>query len=374
MKFSDIPGHEEAKARLRAMADSGRIPHALLIHGPEGIGKMSLARAFAQYVHCEHREMGDSCGRCPSCLQHQSFNHIDTHYVFPVVKKQKSRLTSDDYMAEWREYLAGSPWMDFGRWLAALDNINAQPMIYVEESASLIRKLTYTSHNVRHRIVILWLPERMNAECANKLLKMIEEPYEDTLLVFVSDNAREILPTIYSRMQRIELKRLSDEIVGEYLADTMSVDPQDAMAVAHIAEGNMIAALKAMEVTKESRQFLELFMSLMRLAYQRKVKELRDWSVAVADLGREGESRFLEYCQRLVRENFIYNLQEPKLNYLTRDEVEFSRNFARFITEANVVKLIEQLNRAKMEIASNGNAKIILFDLAIKVILLLKSA
>lgn len=374
MKFSDIPGHEGAKARLRTMAESGRIPHALLIHGPQGIGKMSLARAFAQYVHCEHREEGDSCGRCPSCLQHQSFNHIDTHYVFPVIKKQKSRLTSDDYMAEWREFLTESPWMDFSRWLTALDNINAQPMIYVEESASLIRKLTYTSHQARHRIVMLWLPERMNAECANKLLKMIEEPYEDTLLVFVSNNAREILPTIYSRLQRIELKRLSDDVVGNYLSETLSVDKQDAMAVAHIAEGNMIAALKAMAVTKESRQFLDLFMSLMRLAYQRKVKELRDWSVAVADLGREGESRFLEYCQRLVRENFIYNLQEPRLNYLTREESEFSRNFARFITEANVVRLIEQLNRAKMEIAANGNAKIILFDLAIKVILLLKSA
>ncbi|MDE6491509.1 MAG: DNA polymerase III subunit delta, partial [Muribaculaceae bacterium] len=144
MKFSDIPGHDIAKSRLIAMADSGRIPHALLIHGPKGIGKMSLARAFAQYVHCENRSNGDSCGCCPSCIQHQSFNHIDTHYVFPVVKKQKSRLTSDDYMAEWREFLTESPWMDFGRWLAALDNMNAQPMIYVEESASLIRKLTYT--------------------------------------------------------------------------------------------------------------------------------------------------------------------------------------------------------------------------------------
>lgn len=374
MKFSDIPAHESAKERLRKSVDSGKIPHALLIEGPSGIGKFALARAFAQYIHCENRQDGDSCGRCPSCLQHESFNHIDTHFVFPVVKKAKPKKTfSDDYIDEWRDFLNENQYMDFERWLVALDNINAQPQIYVDESEELIRKLNFTSHKAQYKVVLVWLPERMNDECANKLLKLIEEPYNDTLFVFVSNNSKEILPTIYSRTQRIELKRLPDEVIARHLADNYSMEIQDAMAVAHIADGSMIAAEKGIKLTKENSRFLDLFIRLMRLAYQRKVKDLKQWSNDVATLGREQEVQFLNYCQRLIRENFIYNLNVGELNYLNREEAKFSANFARFITERNVIKLIDVLNKAQTDIAGNGNAKIVLFDMSIKVILLLKS-
>lgn len=373
MKFSDIPGHKSVKARLQEMADNGRMPHAMMFHGPSGVGKMALARAFAQYIHCEHRMNGDSCGMCPSCLQHQSFNHIDTHYVFPVIKKKSgSPVISDDYLPEWRDYLSRSQWMDFELWLAILGKENGQPMIYADESVALIRKLHYTAHHANKKIVVMWLPERMNAECANKLLKMIEEPFEDTVLLFVSNEASAVLPTIYSRTQRIELKRYSDDQLSRYLQDTYSLEAADSMAIAHVSEGNVNAAVRNLGKAKDSGRYLELFITLMRLAYQRKVKELRDWSGDVADLGREKEVRFLEYCQRLVRENFIYNIQIPSLNYMTRDENAFSANFARFITERNVEKLITELNQAAIEITANGNAKIILFDLAIKIILLLK--
>lgn len=373
MKFSDIPGHENVKSRLREMADNGRVPHALLLHGPSGIGKMAMARAMAQYLHCENRINGDSCGVCPACLQHQSFNHIDTHYVFPVIKRKSGAPTvCDDYLAEWRDFLNQSPWMDFEQWLMLLGKENGQPMIYADESAALIRKLHYTAHHARNKVVIMWLPERMNAECANKLLKMIEEPFDDTILLFVSNDASMVLPTIYSRTQRIEMRRYPDDLLAAYLMETYAVDPSDAMAVAHVAEGNVNAAARSINTTKDSGKYLELFMSLMRLAYQRKVKDLRDWSVDVADMGREKEVGFLDYCQRLIRENFIYNIGVPGLNYMTRDEVSFSANFARFITERNVEKLIYELNSARTEIAANGNAKIILFDMAIKVILLLK--
>lgn len=374
MKFSDIPAHESAKERLRNFVKHDKIPHALLIEGPSGIGKFALARAFAQYVHCENRHDGDCCGKCPSCIQHKAFNHIDTHYVFPVVKKSKPKKSfSDDYIEEWQDFLNEKPYMDFERWLVALDNINAQPLIYVDESEELIRKLNFTSHKSRYKIVLVWLPERMNEECANKLLKLIEEPYNDTLFIFVSNDAKEILPTIYSRTQRIELKRLSDETIANELVSGYSIEPQDAMSIAHIADGSMISAIKGLTLTKESSRFLELFIQLMRLAYQRKVKELKQWSNDVASLGREQEIQFLSYCQRLIRENFIYNLNIKELNYINREEENFSKNFARFITERNVIKLIEVLNNAQTDIAGNGNAKIILFDLVIKIILLLKT-
>lgn len=374
MKFSDIIAHDGAKRRLKSFVDSDRIPHAILIEGPEGIGKFALARAFAQYVHCENPHNGDSCGMCPSCIQHQSFNHIDTHFIFPVVKR-KGRTTaiSDDYIEEWREFLSENPYMDFEKWLEALDNINAQPQIYVDESADLIHKLNFTSHKAKYKIVLLWLPERMKIECANKLLKLIEEPHNDTLFVLVSNDAKQILPTIYSRTQRIEMLRLGTHDVASYLTKKHAIDDATANSIAYLSDGNINKAEKELNLTKESSRFFSLFVELMRLAYQRKIHDLKRWSVDVSSLGREQEIKFLAYCQRLIRENFIYNLNVNGLNYMNNEESQFSVNFAKFITERNVEKLISVLNKAQSDIAGNANAKIVFFDLSVKVILLLKA-
>ena len=374
MKFSDIISHESAKNRLRGFVDSGRIPHAILLEGQQGIGKFALARAFAQYVHCENRVNGDSCGCCPSCIQHQSFNHIDTHFVFPIIKKGSGKsAVSDDYIEEWREFLSQNPYMDFDKWLILLDNINAQPHIFVDESIDLIRKLNYTAHKAKYKIVLLWLPERMKLECANKLLKLIEEPFSDTLFVMVSNDSKQILPTIYSRTQRVELLRLGDDSIANYLVEKFASDPTTALSIAHLAEGNINKAEKEFAVSKEKSQFFEMFVELMRLAYQRKINDLKRWSNDAASLGREPAIQFLNYCQRLIRENFIYNLNVNELNYMNKSEAQFSVNFARFITERNVQKLIEVLNKAQIDISGNANSKIVFFDLAIKVILLLKS-
>ena len=188
-----------------------------------------------------------------------------------------------------------------------------------------------------------------------------------------SNNSKEVLPTIYSRTQRIEMRRLSDDIIASFLETKYSVGSQDAISLAHLAEGSIVHAEKLISVSDENKLFFDMFVQLMRLAYQRKVKDLKMWSENVAGFGREQAMRFLAYCQRLIRENFIYNLNLPQINYLNAQEAEFSRNFARFITERNVEKLIEVLNKALVDISSNANSKIVFFDTAIKVIFLLKS-
>ena len=374
MKFSDIPAHETAKERIRAMVDADRIPHALLLEGPTGIGKFALARATAQYIHCENRRNGDSCGECPSCLQHASFNHIDTHFVFPIAKKKSgSPSFCDDFIEEWRNFLTDNPYMDFQQWMTYLDSPKTQPLIYVDESDALIHKLSFTSHSSKYKIALLWLPERLHPSAANKLLKQIEEPFGDTLFIMVSNNSKEILPTIYSRVQRIELKRLSDEVIAQQLTSGYAIDQADAMAMAHLAEGDMIRAKNLLNQSSENHHFLQLFMALMRLAYQRHVKELKEWAANIAALNRETELRFLEYCMRLIRENFIMNLHIPTLNYMTKDEAAFGANFSRFINERNVLKITEELNNAAIDIAGNGNAKIVLFDMAVRMIILLKA-
>ena len=373
MRFRDIPGHEDVKERLRAMADERRVPHALLLEGPVGSAKFMLIRALAQYIHCEnHTPDGDSCGKCPSCLQHQTFNHIDTIYSFPVIKKAGKSTISNDCFGEFKNFITDSPYMDIEKWIAMLGNINSQPVIYVEEGAELIRRLNFTARQSLFKIVLLWLPERLKEETANKLLKLIEEPHPDTIFLMSSDNSRAILPTIYSRVQRIAVSRYSDDEIKHFLTASYPVSETDAETLARLSSGNVIEALSLVDISRMRQQFLDYFIELMRKAYQRKIGLLRQWSNDVAALGREQIIKFLDYASRLIRENFILNLHVDQLNYLTEDERKFSVNFARFINERNVLKMFEVLNKAREDIAGNANPKIVLFDLAVKTILLIK--
>lgn len=376
MKFADIPFHDDVKHRLRSMVDSGHIPHALLLEGPHGSGKFQLARALAQYIHCTGRTAGgDACGRCPTCLQHEKFNHIDTYYSYPVLKRKSSAnsvTVSDDYADEFRRLLADSPFMDFELWLSLLGKPDGQPVMYVDEAASLLERLSRTARQSQYKIVLMWLPERLNEAAANKLLKLVEEPYPDTLFIMTSDTPAEILPTIYSRTQRVAVRRYSDDELADIL-ERMGIDRVDAEAAAAISDGNVAAALRAFAGTDRERLlYLELFKELMRMAYLRKVAELRKWSVKVAELGREGAMRFYSYCARMVRENFIYNIGEDRLVAMSDEEREFSTRFAPFINVYNVEDIFAVLTAARNDTQLNGNQKILAFDLAVKMILLIK--
>lgn len=373
MRFSDIPYHDDIKRRLRDMVDSGHIPHALLLEGPQGCGKYSLARALAQYIHCTNRTAdGDSCGRCPACIQHSSLNQIDTYLSFPVLKRKSGQTTlSDDYLYEFRQFLADSPFMDFDRWLSMLGSPNGQPLIYVDEATALLDRMNRTARQSKYKIVLMWLPERMQDAAANKLLKLIEEPYSDTLFIMVTDNAKEILPTIYSRTQRISVRRYTEREINDILINN-GVPHADAEAVAPLSEGNVNAAMRIAGDDSTKALFLDLFMELMRKAYMRQVGDLRKWSAKVADMGREGTIRFYDYCARLVRENFILNIGDMRLVSMTQPEMEFSRRFSPFINVVNVERIFDILTAARNDTMLNGNGKIIAFDLAVKMILLIK--
>lgn len=372
MKFSNIIGNEKAIEQVRRMVDNDRIAHALLFHGEPGVPKLALALATAQYIHCTNRINGDSCGECPSCLQHQSLNHIDTFYSYPIIRKS-DRPVSEDFDAEWKEFINEDVIAeDYQQWLSLIGNDNAQPIIYSQESDNIIRKMSLSAYSAKYKVLVMWQADKMNKECANKILKLIEEPDPDCIFLLTSDNAKAILPTILSRTQRIELRKPSTEQIARHLAKTHGIEMDEAMAIAAPADGNVILAMRNMDNSSEIHVFHQQFVKLMRLAYQRDLASLKAWSETIAEYKREKSQRFLNYASRMVRENYIYNLRMPQLNYETEEEAQFSKNFARFINENNVERMVNLFEIAARDIKGNANAKIVLFDVAIKVTILIK--
>ena len=363
MKFADISGHREIIESLRKLADSGRVPHAILFSGVSGIGKFRTARAFAQYLHCKNPVNGDSCGVCDSCIQHQNHNNPDLHFIYPIVKKEKDGVKiSKDLINPWKEMLDNFSYMPPLQWNLLIKAGNSQPVIYVNESEDIINRASLSAYQENLKIFLIWLPEKMRIEAANKLLKVIEEPFEDTLFILVSNDDSKLLPTILSRTQRFNFKPLKRKDIESMLIHK-GVDSQSAEEASRIAEGSLEKAEEIACHPEELNEFSGYFKEMMRAAYALKAKRLKLISEEIAAFGREKILRFLRYCERLIRENYIYNLKIESLNALTRDEISFSEKFAPFIHDGNVENLHNEISRAASDIERNGNAKIVLFDM-----------
>ncbi|EJW92862.1 DNA polymerase III, delta prime subunit [gut metagenome] len=372
--FKDVIGQDSVKQRLLQEVQEGRIPHAQLFYGPMGVGKLPLALAYARYLCCPHRTAEDACGTCPSCVKWEKLIHPDVHFVFPIINKAKSPKISicNDFLPQWRKQLLTSPYFNLSHWLNELEADNKQAQIFTQESDEIIRKLTLKSSEGGYKITIIWQAEKMHQACANKLLKLLEEPPEKTLFLLITESPEMILPTIISRTQRLHIPPLDEASIGNALYRKYGVTTGDSSAIAHMAHGNFIKALETIHLNEENERFFQWFISLMRLAYQRKIREIKEWSEQLATQGRERQKRFLNYCQRMIRENFIYNFHCKELNYLTIEEQNFSSRFAPFVNERNVLDIMEELTEAQLHIEQNVNARMVFFDFSLKMIVLLK--
>ena len=370
MFFRDIVGHGELKRRLIEMVDSGRIPHAQLYTGAEGVGKLALALAVAQYICCEHRERGESCGRCPSCMQFAKLAHPDLHLVFPMATRDGVKVCGD-MVDTFRSAVLVNPYISLNEWMnEASDGKSVQ--IYAAEGEEIIRKLTFKPYQGQYKVMIVWIPEKMHEACANKVLKILEEPSPDTVFMLVSDRPDDVLGTIYSRCQRIAVPPIDVKDMEGALREKFSVEESDVAYLVKNAMGSWGRMLGLMKESEESRYDFELFVQMMRLAWNLDVKGIRAWTEQVAALSREGQIRFLQKSQRLIRENFILRLRNSQLSYMSAEEMAFAAKFAQFIHEKNVVQIMEELALAEAQIAQNGNTKIILFHLEILLYKLLK--
>lgn len=381
MQFRDIIGQEEVKQQLRQAVRDGHIPHAQLFTGISGVGKLPLALAYAQYIACPNRTDEDSCGTCPTCLQYQKLQHPDLHFAFPIVKGDAGDVC-DDFMDKFRSMILSQPYFDIDDWYRYLGVETKQGMIYEKESGEILRKLSLKSFGDGYKVMIIWLPEKMHVACANKLLKLLEEPPMKTVFLLVSEQPELLLTTIVSRTQEVRVPRLTEaEIAEVLLRDHSDVSPSLAADIAHMSSGSYLTALKVVDENEGNSQNFNDFVALMRNAWlvgQKKdysaLLQLRKWSLDMADsnLGREKQKAFLQYAQRQLRENYIYNFHCADMNYQTEAERNFSSKFAPFIHENNVERMMDELSKAEQQIAQNGNAKIIFFDLCLQMIVLVK--
>lgn len=364
------------------MVQENRVPHALMFCGPQGCGKLAMALAFASYLLGEREsapeELTEEQKRTQAMLR--KWEHPDLHFTFPTIKTSDMggdhNPVSLDFIKEWKEMLLSQgPYVLISDWMQRMGksdaDFNKQAIITVEETDNISRELSMMSSQGGYKISLIWLPERMNIQAANKILKLLEEPPRQTLFLLVSENPELLLETIRSRTQRLDFKKIDNDSLEQALIERRALAQEMAHRIARIANGNWNAALEELDSGNENRQHLDMFIMLMRLAYMRNIHDLKKWSDVVTTFGREKQKRMLDYFMHMLRESFMYNFRNPELSYMTQEEENFARNFARFINEANIIDISNLFEETKRFIAQNANPKIVFFDLALKIIVLL---
>lgn len=373
MFFRDVVGQNKIKERLIRSVKENRISHAQLFTGPEGVGKLPLALAFAQYISCPDRNEEDSCGTCPSCRKYQKLIHPDLHFVFPVFKTGNIQFpVSDDFISQWREFVLKSPYFTLHQWLTFLDVENAQGMIYEKESASILKKLNLKPFESEFKVMIIWLPEKMHRNCSNKLLKMIEEPPSKTLFFMITENEESMLGTIRSRAQLIMVPPIEDRSMSDALKNKTDKENRVIDEVVRLANGSYLTAQEYLNPDNQNLHWLTRFQELVRAAYTIDVAGLIKWSEEMAVIGRDKQKKFLNYALRLVREYFVFNLNNNQLMYLNRQEEAWGKDFSPFINERNVQWMTSELELAYKHIEMNGNPRIIFTDIALKMAKMIK--
>lgn len=379
MCFADITGQEELKEHLRRSVDTGRVSHAQLFTGRAGYGALALAVAYVQYLCCRHRHNGDSCGECLDCRQIASLTHPDLHLVFPVNKQGKKSgeaVRSDEFLTPFRALFAErGGYFTPQEWYDRLDlGKTLKGMISAREADEIIRKLSYKSFEADYKTMLVWLPETMNEEASNKLLKILEEPWERTLFILVSEQPDRLLPTILSRTQEVTVPRLTPGTLEGVAAARGVGDPLQARNMARLADGDLLELerLVAGESDALRKEDFDLFCRLMRLSYNDKHLELIGWAEDAAQLTREQQRAFLRDAARLLRESYMLHAGIRSISYLWGEELAFCTKFAPFVDSANIEPLIGQIEQASAQLGQNGNPTIVFTHFALSVSKLIK--
>lgn len=379
MLFSEVLGQEHIKNHLTTSVDKGRIAHAQLFVGPEGCGTLPMALAYAQYLLCQNKN-GENTGGNDSCnLKFKNFSHPDLHFAFPVTtsNKVKSKPVSNFYLEEWRQLLEQQPYGNLFDWYKMLGVDNKQGQIGVDEAHEIVKSLSLKSYEGGYKVMIIWMAEKMNTPCANKLLKLIEEPPEKTVFLLIAEDEEQLINTIRSRCQILHFPMLTEEVIAQSLVTNYHIEMSVATKIAHQSNGNYNKACDLIYQDSEDIQFEKWFVIWVRSAFKAKgnksaIHDLISWSEEIAKTGRETQKKFLSFCLNYFRQALLLNYKANELVYLEPKSENFKlENFAPFVHDNNIMEISNELQDAIYHIERNGNSKIVLTDLSIKLTRLL---
>jgi DNA polymerase-3 subunit delta' len=371
MLFAQVIGQQAVKDRLVRSVKDNRVSHAQLFMGPEGSGALPLALAYAQFLLCQNKQENDACGVCPSCVKAAKLEHPDLHFSFPIVKEARKVEKSDDRITEFRKALIAEPYMNLTHFLAELDEESKRPIIGTEEAGSIIHKLNYKSYEGEYKILIMWMAELMNDVAANNLLKIIEEPPDQTLFILVAENAEAILPTILSRTQLIKIHAIGDEDMREVLTRDHSIPDEEAYNVSVLAEGNYWMARTLLMDLEDSGFSMQTFREWMLLCHRKNIGGMFNWIDDFAGFSKEQQRNFLKYAMHIFRQCIVGTYTDNVLLRAREDEADFIRKFAQFVHGYNIVPLMQEFNKAHYYLDRNANPKLVFTQLSFRVITLM---
>lgn len=372
MVFSSIIGHNDIKRHLIEEVRSGKVSHAKLFLGKSGYGGLPLALAFSQYLFCEKKQSNDSCGQCNSCRKVERLQHPDLHFSFPTV--QTDTKVSDGNLSDWREQLFENPYFDIEKWTRRIDKKERKPIIGTHESVEIVKKLSLRSYEGGYKVMIIWMVENMNTVCANKLLKILEEPPAKTVFVLLSESQDRILQTILSRTQILNIPRIPMDEISNYLKRKEEKGSNSADSIASRADGDLIAARELSTNLIELDENRDQFIQLMRVCYKKNVPEMIEWAEKAANSTRMQQMDFLSYALHMFRQSLLKNYTEDQLTRVSEEEELFLGNFARFITGNNIFDFQTTFSDAHYHIERNANPKILFMNLCFKVMRFIHAA
>ena len=367
MYFHDIIGHEALKAELISSVQMGIIHHAQLFVGRDGEGALGLAYAYARYLNCTQRGETDACGHCPSCKRYDTFAEQDLFHLFPIVNASGKNL-AEDTLPEWRSFLAQGPYVRYDEWLSLLGGDGKKASIFAREGEALQHNLSYQMAGTGYRIVLIWLPEKMQEALGNKLLKLVEEPPARTIILMVTMEEEAVLGTLRSRMQTLRLQPLAPQVIEEALQRTpQGTDGVEATLAAHLSEGNYRVALDSYLGRSEEHLSQERYLQrILRATVHAQPTEMKLLAEELATTSRDEQLALITYLARMFREFYLFNLDLPKLNYLTNKETSIASYLRSCITGQNVRVVESELDLARRHIAQNVNSKMVFFDLLLR--------
>lgn len=368
MRFSDIVGLEELKQQLISAVKGNHVAHAQLFFGPEGSGNLALALAYATYINCKSPSDHDSCGTCVSCTKMDKLIHPDLQFVFPVSSTKKitgKNVVSSSFLKEWREFLLQSPFATVEQWNAHYGAENKQGNISKEESRNIIKNLSLKSFEAEYKVMIIWLPEYMNAFSANGILKILEEPPQKTIFLLVTNDYEKLLTTILSRCQLFNIRAFRSEEVATYLMNQQNLPEDQAKKIATLSEGSINKAFKLIGATEDDNH--KLFRDWMRLCWGMNFSELATTMDVFGGLNKTSQKILLHYGLGMMREALLTQFLADAGNKLNEEEFDFASKFGKALTAQKIEDISGRLNKAQYHLERNANPKIMFMDLSLSI-------